>query len=1418
MNSKPAYFESVREHSANMWEQLDGNPELAAPWHQLFKQVQSPRHIISELLQNADDAHATEASVDIQDGSFLFSHNGEDFTEEHFASLCKFGYSNKRALHTIGFRGIGFKSTFSLGERVELYTPTLSVGFDQKRFTEPFWMNGGSVNRDRTTVRVSISEKHRETEVRKNLEEWLKSPVSLLFFRNIRRITIGGKEVHWGSFGDGPVSGTEWLALHENPDKQFLLARSATEDFPEDALREIRQERMLGAEQDMALPPCHVEIVVGVEGRLFVVLPTGVNTQLPFACNAPFIQDPARLKIKDPETSPTNRWLLERAGRLAAEVMLDWLNNTNLHPEERAAAYDLMPNVYHGDNALEGVCGAIVEKSFGATIQERDLLLTDNGHLADKERAVVLPKEVFEVWPQAQATALFDEHGREPLSKHISGKNVAKLKNWNAVDEISNQDVLDVLQSKHFPKPSTWRQLLSLWVYIDKLLQSYMYSCSEDELRIVPVQGKDILLAASEVVRLGEKRMVPSDDDWAFLGDRLSVLNQNWMRFLTEQRRNAENEKDKKLDNLVDRAESVLDAVGLGDTSDTGKVIDQVAEAFFTEQQVQLRDAVRLAHIAAKLGAQIGDHFRFVCQDKKLRPIRKTVIYDQDGVLELLLPSEWAEQHLLHPEYTKEFRSCSKDEWVAWVSSGRSGLNSFVPLKRDQSRRWSEMSLQKTLQERHYAGSYNTRYSNPSFLISDWVFDAEFWEHWEALEEELPAVWSRVAEFVLATPSQWANFLSATVSEVASNGHERRIIRDGLPPKWLAALRERPCLPDTNGALRKPSELLMRTHDTEALMDVEAFVHGLLDNEATKPVLKQLGVSDTPTGPGKILQRLRGLSQAQTPPAHEVEKWYRRLDQLIDSCSTDDFQIIRTSFASERLILTESNSWENSLGAFLSTGEEDIPDIPLIRAGVRELTLWRKIGVGDRPTAELALEWLKSFPSGKVVQTDEMRRVKTLIARYPISAWEECGHWINLAGEWVPTDSFAYGLSMQTLTRWSHLHQWVREKTADLQMLSAETNEAEPFSTLIPLSAQIEERFDQHEKPSGAGEQRAWLKELGLLLQRIELDDEQEAARIRELGIALCNTMWLTSPRIQIVPYIDGKPAGTARQADALWLGDTLYAEDRPLAKVAKAVAQELGKAFRRQDIGDAIKLCFDREPAFVRSYMEENFELCDESEVSDQTQLDSADVEKPSGDTVGQVSSETVSDQENEESSTATEEKNDDLDSVIQSDVTDEDDSATNDCEDEQSMIDDDDNDAKEEVIYRPVKPRHSRPQLIERFAVAKGFKKDEDGHFFADNGHTIAKTQGSLFPWEMRNATGDVTKRLLPKEHCLEREPLQLGADIWGILEREPDSYSLILADPDGNPVEASGKMLSELRERGVLALHPSTYRLVIEHEKQL
>jgi hypothetical protein len=255
MTEAPAYFEVVRDSAARRWLQLEQDPILAGPWHQLFKQVQSPRHVVSELLQNADDAGATMASANIKDGEFIFTHNGEDFTEEHFTSLCRFGYSNKRSLHTIGFRGIGFKSTFSLGDQVRLVTPTLSVAFNRERFTEPVWV-GETGQSSLTSIRVAIKDKHRQGELEKNLSEWLRSPASLLFFRHIRTLRIGDEEVQWVSLGAGPVADSEWMSLSSSPDKKYLLIRSQREEFPAEALEEIKQERMVSVSEESSFPPC----------------------------------------------------------------------------------------------------------------------------------------------------------------------------------------------------------------------------------------------------------------------------------------------------------------------------------------------------------------------------------------------------------------------------------------------------------------------------------------------------------------------------------------------------------------------------------------------------------------------------------------------------------------------------------------------------------------------------------------------------------------------------------------------------------------------------------------------------------------------------------------------------------------------------------------------------------------------------------------------------------------------------------------------------------------------------------------------------------------------------------------------------------------------------------------------------------
>jgi hypothetical protein len=1392
----PDYFQPIQARATKRWDQLEADPELAGPWHQLFKQVQSPRHILSELLQNADDAGASEARVSIENDRFVFEHNGEDFIEAHFASICRFGYSNKRALHTIGFRGIGFKSTFSLGDRVELFTPTLAVAFERARFTQPHWIDSRSLTSETTRVEVAIANPLLRREVEKNLDEWLKSPVSLLFFKKIRRLRIGDSEVHWQSLGPGPIAASEWMALDEKADDPFLLVRSAEEAFPDEALDEIRKERMLGAEDSGDFPPCRVEIVLGAKGRLYVVLPTGVETTLPFACNAPFIQDPARLKIKDPETSPTNRWLLNRAGELAASAMMEWLEQTKTSARDRADAYGLLPDVDREAATLEGACGAIVELAFDAAIEGRPMLLTEEGRLVDAKAAITVPRPIFDIWPADQAMTLLDAKSRPPLCQHVSAKNRTKLVHWGLVEEFSKSDLLDRLRSNHLPRPATWRHLLNLWAYIAPEVTGWQ--CHDaDALRIVPVQGKEVLYSASEIVRLGEKKLLQSEEDWEFLASRLIVLNQNWTRFLAEQRRDkAEGESR---NDPVEAAFAVLEEIGLDGTSDVNAVIERVAADYFGAGQPKLVECVQLAQIAAKLGVTVGESFRFASADLKLRAVAKGVLFDENGSLEELLPEALQKTQLLHGDYVASFKSCTREDWLRWVSSGRSGLQTMAPLVQKRQSIYGRQQLTAEAQTRGARSALYYPYVTNQFVIEDWDFPPDYWRHWEGLSKTDAGIWAKIAGKILdQRETYWSRAVGARLSQVATTGSTRSVTSERLLTDWLLKLRAKPCLPDTRNMIQLPADLVRRTPETEALIDVEPFVHGLLDRETTRPLLDLLGVRSTPSGPGRLLDRLRALAKSDKAPAHEVEKWYCRLDQMLDGCSTADAQNIRNAFKTEKLILAHDGTWVTSGGVFLAGDEEDVPGAAVVRASVLDLSLWHRVGVADRPSADLALQWLGTLVSGKVLSADDARRVRTLLVRYPTRIWEERGHWLNLVGEWAPVETLAYGLSMQTLFRWSHLHEWVKRKTADFQRLSGEAVQTPPFSALPALSDLVEERFNQPSLLAGMEDCRAWLTAFGTQLGRIELADAAETERVRALAEAIAATSWVQSLKLEVVPYLDGVPAGTARLTDILWLDRKLFVSPLSKAKLAKRVPEEIGRSLSA-DIRAALAYAFERSPEDIREYLEENFTLAPEQVVAAPT-VEAQPTAAPGDDAgVDVVAEDARSDAEPVYA--------DDLDLAEEDEPAAQPEPAPQTGESDRELIETD-------TATRPrAAPKPPRPSIMARFALGQGFKADGEDRFFHADGSWIGRANGTRFPWERRSAGGEVLRHYYPKDHCLEHEPLQLEADVWGLLDQKPDLYSFILINPEGDPVEMTGVRLRALRDGGELTIHPATYRLVYD-----
>ena len=104
-------------------------------------------------------------------------------------------------------------------------------------------------------------------------------------------------------------------------------------------------------------------------------------------------------------------------------------------------------------------------------------------------------------------------------------------------------------------------------------------------------------------------------------------------------------------------------------------------------------------------------------------------------------------------------------------------------------------------------------------------------------------------------------------------------------------------------------------------------------------------------------------------------------------------------------------------------------------------------------------------------------------------------------------------------------------------------------------------------------------------------------------------------------------------------------------------------------------------------------------------------------------------------------------------------------------------------------------------------------EGRYYHENGSWIERTSGNTFPWERYSSLGARLQCYWDKDHCIEREPLQLGADIWELCDKNPEKYTLLLAGPDGTPVEYSGHRLRELRTTGRLTLFPASYRLVCD-----
>ncbi len=539
----PSWFQRIHETTWARWDLLERDEGLRGPWTQLFRQVQSHEHVISELIQNAEDAGSTRVEIDLFGDEFVFRHDGHDFTEEEFDSLCQFGLSNKRNVWSIGFRGMGFKSLFSLGSTVVLRTPTLAVRFEKQRFTHPLWEDDAPPCRD-TEIRARIETPELLDAMKQQLKQWASEPLPLLFLECVRQLSVVGLERTAKPTEAGPLPHAQRFSIEGSRLGTVLRIPLQLGELPDEALKEIRAER--GASEGLELPPIRAVAVLGpsVPHRFFAVLPTRTSHAFPVAIHAPFLLDPARTGLKHPAQSPTNRWILKRVGEGLAAALLGWLCNRELPLEERAHAYQLLPTATSLDKAADDPFTRELLAGFEPVLKGQALALAADGSLLDAAEIAALPAEVIAAWGPETARRLFAPGGKAVLAPEAL-PYVRVLERWAGVRPVDDRRILDRLEADdeppEIPRPQSFEALAGLWKWCDKTLREvYSGDLQEDrrdrlwrQARLLPLRGSPRLGRREQTVVLPAHHPDGiAGEEWELLAALVDSVDPDWLDWM----------------------------------------------------------------------------------------------------------------------------------------------------------------------------------------------------------------------------------------------------------------------------------------------------------------------------------------------------------------------------------------------------------------------------------------------------------------------------------------------------------------------------------------------------------------------------------------------------------------------------------------------------------------------------------------------------------------------------------------------------------------------------------------------------------------------------------------------------------------------------------------------------------------------
>lgn len=325
----PVDYDRIREE--NLIEYGQGDRHLAF----LGRLYTDRTHFIFELLQNAEDAGATELTFTLLDDCLEVRHNGRAFSEADVRGICGIDESTKTEdLTKIGKFGIGFKSVYAFTQRPEIHSD--DEHFCIERYVRPHAVTAKPVPVGETLFVLPFD--HTELQPTHACEEISDALNNLdlrtmLFLRSIGRVHVAGEGVAVAALERSAT------ARLDRCDHVILTETSDQAETSEWYVwsRKVEMDGVAGLRVQVAfaLAPDGGSIVRLNESPLVVFFPTEKETYLGFLAQAPFRTTPARDNI--PHHDDWNRRLVEETGQLLRTALLDLRDSELLNVEVLSA-------------------------------------------------------------------------------------------------------------------------------------------------------------------------------------------------------------------------------------------------------------------------------------------------------------------------------------------------------------------------------------------------------------------------------------------------------------------------------------------------------------------------------------------------------------------------------------------------------------------------------------------------------------------------------------------------------------------------------------------------------------------------------------------------------------------------------------------------------------------------------------------------------------------------------------------------------------------------------------------------------------------------------------------------------------------------------------------------------------------------